>query len=87
MSQINSSVNQNIGPTETVNVSFSPVYKVCALSTQGLITTSGRLNVNTLSQVVAIIISDYSNRDEDWVITYEGVVVATVHVNSSVTYP
>jgi hypothetical protein len=79
--------NQNLGIIEGLEISKSPVWKVAEVSSRGLITTSGRLKVNSLAAVVAIIIADYSNRPVDWIITYEGVVVATVHIDDSVTYP
>lgn len=79
--------DQKLGVTQSTTVQFGAVYKVAELSSRGLITTSGRLRLTTLDEVTNTIIADYSNRPVDWVVTLNGLVVATVHVNDSITYP
>lgn len=78
---------QNLGLGETVTVEFGTVYKVAELSPRGLITTSGQLNVTTLDQVTALIISDFGPRPVDWIISLNGTVQRTIHPDDSVTTP
>jgi hypothetical protein len=78
---------QRAALSQETTLELGTVWKVAELSPRGLMTTSGRLGVNTLDDVVAIIIADYSNRPVDWVISLNGLVVATVHIDDSVTYP
>jgi hypothetical protein len=81
------SVDQKAGFNQSATVEFHSVYKVAEISKRGLITTSGRLGVTNLTDVVAIIIADYSNRPMDWIVSLNGVVVAQIHTDDSVTYP
>ena len=87
MSQDFISSNQGLGINQETTLEFHSVYKVAEISPRGLVTTSGRLGVTTLNDTVALIISNYSDRKVDWIVSLNGVVVAQIHKDDSVTYP
>ncbi len=80
-------VEQGLGLGEGLGAVKGTVWKVAELSPRGLITTSGRMGVNTLDAVIALIIADYGPRSVDWVVTYDGTVVKIIHPDDSVTTP
>jgi hypothetical protein len=79
--------DQHASFSQETTAQLGTVWKVAELSPRGLMTTSGRLGLNNLTAVVNTIIADYSNRPVDWVISLNGIVVATIHTDDSVTYP
>ena len=81
------SSNQGLGMSQSTILEFHAVYKVAEASSRGLITTSGRLGVATLTDTINLIIANYSNRPVDWLVTLNGVIVAQIHKDDSVTLP
>lgn len=84
--EFNESLEQGLGLGENVGVTKVAVYLVVDTA-GGLITTSGRLGVTTLSATIAAVIANYDNRADDWVVTLSGVVVGTIHTNGTFTLP
>jgi hypothetical protein len=86
MTQNYESINEGMGMKEGVSVNKGTVYKV--IDTNGsLVTTSGQLNVLTLSATIAAVVTNFPTRFEDWVLTLDGVVVSTLHIDNSITTP
>jgi hypothetical protein len=79
--------NQDLGMNQGTTLEFHSVYKVAEASPRGLITTSGRLGVTTLTDTINLIIANYSNRPVDWLVSLNGVIVAQIHRDDSVTLP
>lgn len=79
--------NQGLGMNQGTTIEFHSIYKVAEASPRGLVTTSGRLGVTTLTDTINLIIANYSNRPCDWLVTLNGVIVAQIHVDDSVTLP
>jgi hypothetical protein len=79
--------NQDLGMNQSTVLEFHPVYKVAEASPRGLVTTSGRLGVTNLTDTINLIIANYSNRPVDWLVSLNGVIVAQIHKDDSVTLP
>jgi hypothetical protein len=78
--------DQILGFNQTVIVSFGIVYEVIEIANIEFVTTSGKLGVKELNDLVNIIITNYNKRSVDWVIAWLGTVVAIIHTNNTVTY-
>lgn len=79
-------ISDRLGLNQNTILRFNNVHQILSMPFSNLITTSGHLHVNNLNEVIDIIINNYSNRKVDWVITFEGDVVAIIHTNDTVIY-
>jgi len=80
-------INDRLGLSQNTILSFNNVYQILSMPYSNLITTSGRLHVNNLNEIIDIVINNYSNRKVDWVVAFESDVVAIIHTNDIVIYP
>jgi hypothetical protein len=80
------SFNQTLGLNQTIIATFGIVYEVVEVGNIEFVTTSGKLGVVELDDLINIIISNYNKRLTDWVITWLNTVVAIIHTNNTVTY-
>jgi hypothetical protein len=62
------------------------IYEVVDVPFINLVTTSGQLNVNNINDTVNIIINNYINRKCDWIIALNGIILAIIHTNNTVSY-
>lgn len=79
-------ISDKLGLSQNTILNFNNVYQILSMPYSSLITTSGRLRVDNLNSIVDIIINNYSNRKVDWVVVFEGDVMAIIHTNNIVIY-
>lgn len=77
-------VNDVLGLNQSLSLIFNEnIYVIIEVAQIQIVSTSGRLNIITLAEVLDIIINNYSNRTVDWVITLNGEVQAIIHINDT----
>lgn len=85
MSENYVTVNQNPGINDNVNASFSLIWKVTDLSTNTLVTTSGRLGTTDLADTLTQVQQGFQNRAADYTFTYKNQIVLILHQDDTTT--
>lgn len=78
-------VNQNPGINDNVNVSFGLIWKVTDLSTNTLVTTSGRLGTTDLADTLTQVQNGWQVRAADYTFTYQNQIVLILHQDDTTT--
>lgn len=75
--------NDDLGINDDLGLTFEAVWIVRDMSNGHLITTSGRLNTNTLQDTIDQTTIDFPDRMADYTFSLDGTIQAILHVDDT----